>query len=603
MLEGVLAPGGTASEVSVPGYTPGRQDRNRRGGRKRRPTRRPSTSPRSSASRRPQDPQLLAAVIVDQPQGENYGGSVAAPAFGEIAGFALPYLGVAAGIGPVPAPSRAVAGLPRIARDETGRACRGARLAARSRSATPAAEISALAYDSRKVGPGTLFFCVPGEKVDGHEFAAAAVEAGAAALVVERELELEVPQVVVADARAAMAPLAARFWGDPTARAAGGGGDRDQRQDDDGLPRPRDPRGGGRPCGLLGTVKQVVGGVEEEVERTTPEAIDLQATFRRMLDGGDRACAMEVSSHAMALHRADAIHFEVALFTNLTQDHLDFHADMEDYFLAKRMLFEAGPGTAVVNVDDPYGRRLAEEFECVTFSAEGAEADYGARDVSFDAGGASFTVRRCPDGARSQVRTGLPGHFNVANALGAFAAARALGVEPETAAAGLARAARVPGRFEPIDEGQGFAVLVDYAHTPDSLENVLRAARRLTEGRLISVFGAGGDRDRDKRPKMGRAGAELSDLAVVTSDNPRSEDPEAIVAEVVAGAGGGGGARGRGRPPRRDRPGPGAGGRRRHRRHRRQGPRAGPGVRGRPQDPLRRPRGRPRGAARAGGPA
>ncbi len=273
-----------------------------------------------------------------------------------------------------------------------------------------------------------------------------------------------------------------------------------------------------------------------------------------MLAAGDRACAMEVSSHALSLHRADAIHFEVALFTNLTQDHLDFHADMEDYFAAKRRLFEAGPGTAIVNVDDPYGRRLAEELECVTFSAEGAEADYSARDVSFDAGGAEFTVVLPSDG-EILVRTGLPGHFNVANALGALAAAAALGVEPETAAAGLAGAARVPGRFEPIDEGQGFAVLVDYAHTPDSVENALRAARRLTTGRLISVFGAGGDRDRDKRPKMGRAGAELSDLVVITSDNPRSEDPDSIVAEVAAGASGAAGAGGRARSPRRDRPG------------------------------------------------
>jgi UDP-N-acetylmuramoyl-L-alanyl-D-glutamate--2,6-diaminopimelate ligase len=392
-------------------------------------------------------------------------------------------------------------------------------------------EIADLAYDSRKVEPGTLFFCVVGEKVDGHEFGARAVEEGAAALVVERELtELEVPQVVVPDSRAAMAPLAARFWGDPTAKlrvvgVTGTNGKtttaflvREILQATDVY------------CGLLGTVKQVVGGVEREVERTTPEAIELQKTFRAMLDGGDEACAMEVSSHAMTLHRADAIHFEVAIFTNLTQDHLDFHADMEDYFLAKRKLFEAGPKTAIVNVDDPYGRRLAGEFECVTFSAEGAEADYSAREVSFDASGASFEV------GGMRLRTGMPGHFNVANALGAFAAAEAMGVGSEVAVAGLARAARVPGRFEPIDEGQGFSVLVDYAHTPDSLENVLRAARRLTEGRLISVFGAGGDRDRDKRPKMGRAGAELSDLAVITSDNPRSEDPEAIVAEVAGGA-------------------------------------------------------------------
>jgi UDP-N-acetylmuramoyl-L-alanyl-D-glutamate--2,6-diaminopimelate ligase len=391
-------------------------------------------------------------------------------------------------------------------------------------------EVTDLAYDSRRAGPGTLFFCVPGARTDGHDFAPQVVAAGAAALVVERELDVAVPQVLVADARAAMAPLAARFWGDPTAELRVVGVTGTNGKTTTAFLIREVLEAGGIRCGLLGTVKQVVGGTEEEVERTTPEAIDLQATFRRMLDAGDRACAMEVSSHAMALHRADSVHFEAALFTNLTQDHLDFHAGMEDYFQAKRMLFAAEPGTRVVNVDDPYGRRLAGEFECVTFSVEGADADYAAHDVSFDAGGARFTV------GDLELRTGLPGHFNVANALGAFAAARALGVEPETAAAGLARAERVPGRFEPIDEGQGFAVLVDYAHTPDSLENVLAAARRLTEGRLIAVFGAGGDRDRDKRPKMGRAGAELADLIVITSDNPRSERPAAIVAEVGAGA-------------------------------------------------------------------
>jgi len=366
--------------------------------------------------------------------------------------------------------------------------------------------------------------------MDGHEFGPAAVEAGAVALVVERELDLPVAQVVVDDARAAMAPFAARFWGDPTGelRVVGVTGTNGKTTTAFLIREVLETAG--IQCGLLGTVRQVVGGVEEEVERTTPEAIDLQATFRRMLEAGDRACVMEVSSHALALHRADAIHFEVALFTNLTQDHLDFHAGMEDYFQAKRLLFEMGPKASIVNVDDSYGRRLAEEFECTTFSTEGVNADFTAQNVSFDTSGASFTV-----GGEVAVRTGLPGHFNVANALGAFAASAALGVSPEVATEGLGRAERVPGRFEPVEEGQAFAVLVDYAHTPDSLENVLRAARRLTEGRLITVFGAGGDRDRDKRPKMGRAGAGLSDLAIVTSDNPRSEDPDAIVAEVVAG--------------------------------------------------------------------
>jgi UDP-N-acetylmuramoyl-L-alanyl-D-glutamate--2,6-diaminopimelate ligase len=396
-------------------------------------------------------------------------------------------------------------------------------------------EVASLEYDSRRVGPGTLFFCVPGERIDRHEFAAAAVEAGAVALVVERELELDAAQVVVDDARAAMAPAAARFWGDPTAelRVVGVTGT-NGKTTSAFLIREMLEAAGTR-CGLLGTVKQVVGGVEEEVERTTPEAIDLQATFRRMLEAGDRACAMEVSSHALALHRADAIHFEAALFTNLTRDHLDFHADMEEYFQVKRVLFEAEPSTAIVNVDDDYGRRLAAEFPCTTFSAEGAAADYVAREVCFDAAGSSFTA--CGPDGETEVRTRLPGRFNVANALGAFAVATSLGVEPDVAAAGLARAPRAPGRFEPIDEGQPFAVLVDYAHTPDSLENVLREARRLTEGRVIAVFGAGGDRDRGKRPEMGRAGAELSDLAIVTSDNPRSEQPETIVAEVLAGIG------------------------------------------------------------------
>jgi UDP-N-acetylmuramoyl-L-alanyl-D-glutamate--2,6-diaminopimelate ligase len=407
-------------------------------------------------------------------------------------------------------------------------------------------EITSLAYDSRKAGPGTLFFCVVGEKRDGHEFAAQVIEAGAAALVVERELDVAVPQVVVPSARAAMAPFAAAFWGDPTAELRVIGVTGTNGKTTTAYLAREILEAAGIQTGLMGTVKQVVGGVEEPVERTTPEAIDLQETFRRMIDGGDRAVAMEVSSHALVLHRADAIHFDVAVFTNLTQDHLDFHETMEEYFEAKRMLFEADPGVRIVNVDDPYGRRLAEEFECLTFSAEGADADYRATDVEFDSTGAEFTVlmgRKLdhvssfrPVDGEVRLRTGMPGHFNVANALGAFAAAGALGVDAEAAAAGLAAAARVPGRFELIDEGQGFAVLVDYAHTPDSIENVLRAARRLTAGKLISVFGAGGDRDTAKRPLMGRAGGVLSDVAIVTSDNPRSEDPEAIVAEVAAGA-------------------------------------------------------------------
>ena len=408
--------------------------------------------------------------------------------------------------------------------------------------------IEGLAYDSRAVEAGTLFFCVRGFKSDGHEFAPQAVEDGAAALVVERPLELGVPEVQVEDARAAMAPLAAAFFGDPTASMTVVGITGTNGKTTTAFLVREILEALGSRCGLLGTVQRVVGGEVEEVERTTPEAIDLQATFNRMRDAGDAACVMEVSSHALVLHRADAIRFDAKAFTNLTQDHLDFHSDMDDYFAAKRLLFtgsdETGVregGVAVVNVDDDYGRRLADELGAgdaearavVTFSASGAEADLVATDVRFDAAGASFTCRT-PDGAL-KVRTGLPGQFNVENALAALAIALGLGMDVRAAADALAGAARVPGRFEPIDEGQEFAVLVDYAHTPEALANVLRAARELTEGRLIAVFGAGGDRDSAKRPLMGREAAELSDVPVVTSDNPRSEEPQAIVDQILGG--------------------------------------------------------------------
>ena len=398
----------------------------------------------------------------------------------------------------------------------------------------PEVEISALAYSTAGVVPGALFFCVPGFRADGHDFAPEAVERGAVALVCERPLDLGVPEVLVDDVRAAMGPAAARFYGDPTAELqvigiTGTNG----KTTTAFLVRHLLEEAGVR-SGLLGTVKRVVGGVEEEVERTTPEAVDLQLTFRRMLDAGDRACAMEVSSHALELGRASGIRFACRVFTNLTQDHLDFHPTMEDYFLAKRGLFE-GPGPAVVNLDDEYGRRLAAELdEPITFAAE-RDADYRARDVRFDLTGARF-ICETPDGA-IPMESPLPGLFNVQNVLAAVASVRAVDVPLEGIADALAGFGRVPGRFEPVDEGQDFGVLVDYAHTPDSLENVLRAARTIAPGRLHVVFGAGGDRDTSKRPLMGAAARELADRVIVTSDNPRSEDPAAIVEQVLEGAG------------------------------------------------------------------
>jgi UDP-N-acetylmuramoyl-L-alanyl-D-glutamate--2,6-diaminopimelate ligase len=396
-------------------------------------------------------------------------------------------------------------------------------------------EITGLAYDNRRVGPGTLFFCVSGFTRDGHDFAPDAVARGAAALVVERPLGLGVPEVRVESARAAMAPAAARFYGDPTAALdvigiTGTNGKTTSAWIVRDLLEAL-----GRRTGLIGTVKTVIAGAERKAIRTTGEAIDLQADFRAMADGGDAACAMEVSSHALELHRADAIHFAVAAFTNLTQDHLDFHGDMESYFAAKRSLFvEHDVGTALLGVDDAYGRRLAAELpDAVTFAID-QPATLRARDLATGLAGSTFTLE-APEGA-VPLRVPIPGRFNVENVLCAIGSVRALGVGLEEIADALARGVRgIPGRFQPVEAGQPFAVLVDYSHTPDSIENVLREARGIAEGRVICVFGCGGDRDRGKRPLMGAAAAAGADLAILTSDNPRSEDPAAIAAEALAG--------------------------------------------------------------------
>jgi UDP-N-acetylmuramoyl-L-alanyl-D-glutamate--2,6-diaminopimelate ligase len=396
-------------------------------------------------------------------------------------------------------------------------------------------EVSSLAYDGRSVQPGALFFCVRGFTRDGHDFGAEAIANGAVALVVDHPLGLGVPEVQVDDVRAAMAPAAARFHGDPSARLDVVGITGTSGKTTTAFLVRELLEGAGRRTALLGTVKSVVAGREGTLARTTPEAVDLQAAFAQMADGGDAVCAMEVSSHALELHRADAIHWAVAVFTNLSQDHLDFHPTMEEYFLAKRRLFEAGPRVGIVNVDDAWGARLAGEMDVTTVSVEG-EADLRAVDVRPGLEGTDFAVVD-RGGTRLDLRSPLRGRFNVANAVAAVAVARALGVGDAAIAAALRTAAPVPGRLQPVEEGQGFAVLVDYAHKPGALESVLDAARDLTRGRVIVVFGAGGDRDRGKRPIMGEVAGRLADEVVITSDNPRSEDPDAIVAEIVAGVG------------------------------------------------------------------
>ena len=399
-------------------------------------------------------------------------------------------------------------------------------------------EISALAYDNRQVAPGTLFFCVRGFTRDGHEFAPDAVARGAAALVVERPLGLGVPEVVVESVRAAMAPAAARFNGDPTAELDVVGITGTNGKTTTAFLVRALLEAAGRQCGLLGTVTSFVGGVERPVERTTAEAIDLQRDFRamrdgrrrRLRDGGVLARARAGPRGRDPLRRGD-LHEPDAGPPRLPSRRWRTTTS------PSARCSTPGPRVAVVNADDPYGRRLAEGLAAegrpaLTFAID-REASYRAVEVESGFAGSTFTALT-PEGPIA-LSTPLPGRFNVQNVLGAVAAVRALGVPLEEIAAALPQAGRVPGRFEPVDEGQPFAVLVDYAHTPDSLENVLTAARALTDARLHCVFGCGGDRDRGKRPLMGEIAARLADRTVVTSDNPRSEAPEAIVEEILAG--------------------------------------------------------------------
>ncbi|MEX0992662.1 MAG: UDP-N-acetylmuramoyl-L-alanyl-D-glutamate--2,6-diaminopimelate ligase [Solirubrobacterales bacterium] len=405
-------------------------------------------------------------------------------------------------------------------------------------------EITGLAYSDASVTEGTLFFCVQGMHSDGHDFAPRAMELGAAALVCQKRLDLDLPQIVVENVRAAMGPTAAAFFGRPSRDLVmvGVTGTNGKTTTSFLVRHILDRHG--MQSGLLGTVLSIVGGERREVERTTPEAIDLQRTLREMAAGGDQACVMEVSSHALELRRSDAIEFDCVVFTNLTQDHLDFHGTLDRYFGAKRSLFVQPPAsrpfTSIINLDDEWGRRLAAEVaevgqtHLVTFAVEN-DADYRADAIEVEVGGTSFELTT-PEGVVS-VEIPLPGVFNVYNATAAIAACHGLGVPVAKSAAMLSDAATVPGRFEQIDEGQKFTVLVDYAHSPDSLENVLYGACDLLDGgRLICVFGAGGDRDRDKRPMMGEVAHRLCDHVIVTSDNPRSERPDEIIDQIVSGA-------------------------------------------------------------------
>ena len=379
-------------------------------------------------------------------------------------------------------------------------------------------EIVAVAHNADDAVPGALFCCVPGARADGHDFAPQALARGAVALLVQRHLDFDVPQVLVDDVRAAMARVAAALFDHPSRRMAvvGVTGTNGKTTTTHFLRSVLEADG--RRAAVIGTLSGV---------RTTPASPELQGHLAELAGEGFEAVAMEVSSHALAQHRVDAIRFAVAVFTNLSQDHLDFHGTMDDYFEAKASLFDAErAGVGVINADDPWGRRLLERAALPTRPFSLAEAV----DLRLERTGSSFRWEGEP------VRLRLAGEVNVANALAAAAAARELGVGPPAVAAGLSNLASVTGRNEPVERGQPFTVLVDYAHTPDALERALAGARAIAGGgRVLVVFGCGGDRDRAKRPVMGEVATRLADVAVLTSDNPRNEDPAAIIDQIRAG--------------------------------------------------------------------
>jgi UDP-N-acetylmuramoyl-L-alanyl-D-glutamate--2,6-diaminopimelate ligase len=405
-------------------------------------------------------------------------------------------------------------------------------------------EVESIAYDSRRVQGNTLFVAIRGEKSDGHQFVDQAIEQGASVIVAEREISSpRATCLVVDDSRSALADLSAAFYGMPArklkmAAVTGTNG----KTTTTFLIKHICEKAGMR-CGLLGTVQYEIGDRILPAIRTTPEALDIQELLAQIVNAGGRGAAMEVSSHALAQERTRGIEWDVAVFTNLTQDHLDFHRTMENYFEAKAKLFQDLPlqskkkgASAVINIDDRYGEklvdRLAGKIPVMTYGL-GLHADFRASNYRTEFAGTSYQLDA--RGRSYLVRVPLIGRFNVANSMAALAAATVMGVNLRAAILSLARSPQVPGRLELVPAKRQFQIFVDYAHTDDALRNVLKTLRELKPRKLIVVFGCGGDRDRKKRPLMGRATDELADHAIITSDNPRKENPDAIISEVEKG--------------------------------------------------------------------
>ncbi|HIR09872.1 MAG TPA: UDP-N-acetylmuramoyl-L-alanyl-D-glutamate--2,6-diaminopimelate ligase [Candidatus Avoscillospira stercoripullorum] len=395
-------------------------------------------------------------------------------------------------------------------------------------------EITGICYDSRAVKPGNLFVAICGYDTDGHKYIPMALEKGAACVLCEKA-PAEGEYVLLSDTRRGLALAGANWYGNPAGEMTmiGITGTNGKTTTtylvkhilEDCL---------GAKVGLVGTIQNMIGDEVLHTERTTPESLELQALFRHMADAGCTHVVMEVSSHALSLHRVDGVTFDVGVFTNLTQDHLDFHKTMEEYCRAKAMLF-ARSKVGAVNVDDPWAKEILAHATCpvITYSAKG-QAALEATDIRLEPHHVAFTAHY--QGTETACTLGIPGAFSVYNALSALSAALALGIAPEKAAASLATARGVKGRAEVVPTpGKDYTVLIDYSHTPDSLENILKTVREFARGRVIAVFGCGGDRDPIKRPIMGKIAADLADLVVVTSDNPRTEDPMAIIDQILVG--------------------------------------------------------------------
>jgi UDP-N-acetylmuramoyl-L-alanyl-D-glutamate--2,6-diaminopimelate ligase len=401
------------------------------------------------------------------------------------------------------------------------------------------AGITGITHDSRAVRPGDLYAGLPGQHAHGASYAAAAADSGAVALLTDKEGPHPLPAVVVERPRSVLGRVSSWVYDDPSRSMDVIGITGTNGKTTTAYLVEAGLAGAGRTTGLIGTVETRIGGQSLPSLHTTPEAPDLQALLALMRERDVTGVAMEVSSHGLALGRVDGTTYAAAVFTNLSQDHLDFHADMDDYFRAKAKLFERSRSKlAVINIDDPAGERLLHmtRLPVTTTSARGrAMADWRATDIAHEPAHTSFRVHG-PSGEDLALRTRLPGDYNVANALGALAALVSIGIDIGTAAEGISSLTGVPGRLERVDAGQPFGAFVDYAHSPGSLETVLRTLREITQDKLIVVFGCGGDRDRLKRPLMGAAASAYADVAVVTNDNPRSEDPTSIIDAIVAGA-------------------------------------------------------------------